>query len=72
MINTKLLKGKIVSAGMTQQELAKKMHMSENTFSSKINNKSSFDIMEVFQLCELLSINSGDEKCEIFLSAASQ
>lgn len=72
MINTKLLKGKIVSAGMTQQELAKKLHMSENTFSSKINNKSSFDIMEVFQICELLGINSGDEKCDIFLSAASQ
>ena len=57
---------------MTQQEIASKLSMSKNTFSAKINNKSSFDISEVFQLCELLNIHNGDEKCEIFLSNASQ
>lgn len=72
MINTNLLRGKIVSNGMTQEQIASKMSMSPNTFSSKINGKSSFDITEVFQLCEILKIDDAKEKCDIFLSKSSQ
>lgn len=72
MINTNLLKAKIIANGFTQERIAQKMGMSKNTFSSKINNKAPFNIAEVFQLCELLHIESAEEKCAIFLAGASQ
>lgn len=67
MINSQLLKGRIVAAGYTQKTLAKEMNMSENSMSSKINGESSFTLKEVWRLCELLHISAVREKCEIFL-----
>jgi DNA-binding XRE family transcriptional regulator len=72
VINTNLLRGKIVANGLTQEQIAAQMNMSKNTFSSKINGKSSFSIAEVLQLCKILHITDDKEKCEIFLPDISQ
>lgn len=68
MVNVNLFKGKMVSSGYNQESLARKMKISANTLSAKINGKSQFDLDEVLLLCELLSIDSNDEKCQIFLN----
>lgn len=72
MVNSNLLRGKIVANGMSQKELAIKMRMSENTLSSKIRGTSMFTIDEVERICDLLHIQNPIEKCEIFLAESSQ
>ena len=68
MVNTKKLKAKIVEAGYTQYDVAKKLGLSENTFSAKINGKKRFYIGEAANLCDILHIDNCQERCEIFLS----
>lgn len=71
MINTNLLKGKIVAKGFTQQQLAEKMNISLNSLSAKINGKKAFTLPEVDKLCEVVEITDAKEKCEIFLPGKS-
>lgn len=72
MVQTNLLKGKIVMSGISRRELAKMIHMSESTLSDKINGKRSFTIDEVELLCDILDIKSSDEKVSIFLAKTYQ
>ncbi|MBP3554014.1 MAG: helix-turn-helix transcriptional regulator [Clostridia bacterium] len=72
MLNKNKLKGAIVSAGMTQKELASRIGMSENGFSSKLAGKSSFDASQIVKICDILGITDAGEKVSIFLSNASQ
>jgi len=62
-----LLKGKIMAAGYTQRSLAKKLNISDNTLSNKINGKTSFTCDEAVTICNLLSIVDNNEKAHIFL-----
>lgn len=62
MINTKLLKAAIAENGMRQSEVAEKIGISMQSFSSKINNKTQFKIDEVYNLCSILNINGKIEK----------
>ena len=71
MVNANLLRGKIVSSGFTQKDVAAALGMSENTLTAKINGTSSFTLKEVFALCGLLRITESQEKCDIFLAGAS-
>ena len=71
MVNTNLLKGKIVAAGYSQGALAKELEMSENTLSARLNNKSSFNIGEVVAICEKLGIDDPNEIVSIFLHKTS-
>lgn len=71
-MNKNLLRAKIVSAGYTQNKLAKEIGISQNTLSAKINGKSPFDILEIDKICAALKILSGKEKADIFLSDSSQ
>ena len=64
MINTKLLKSYFVKNGLTQDEIAKKIGISYQSLSDKVNNKVQFKIDEVSSLCEILSIN--EERDSIF------
>lgn len=68
MINTRKLKSAIVEAGYTQETLSKKMNMSANSLSSKINGRSKFNIDEATQICKLLNINNDSQKVSIFLA----
>lgn len=53
MINTKLLKAAIAENGMKQSEVAEKIGISMQSFSSKINNKTQFKIDEVLSLIHI-------------------
>lgn len=72
MVQSNLLKAKIVASQISRKELAKRANISESTLSAKINGKRSFTLDEVEILCETLNINADSEKCEIFLHKASQ
>ena len=66
MINTKLLKSYFVKNGLKQEEIARKIGISYQSLSDKINNKVQFKIDEVADLCEILGITT--EKDNIFSS----
>lgn len=68
MVNSRLLKAAIVEAGYTQASLSKKLDMTENTLSSKINGHSKFFIEEATTICELLNITDDKRKVQIFLA----
>lgn len=71
MINTKLLKGKMVANGYTQMQLAGKMNICLNSLSAKINAKKAFTLPEAHRLCKILNITDPQEKCEIFFPEKS-
>lgn len=68
MVNTNLLKGKIMAAGYNQQSLAPRVRMSANSLNTKINGRKKFDTDEVSRICKALGITDPSEKCNIFLS----
>ena len=68
MINTNMLKSKMVLKGYTQRTLANDMNINKDTLNCKINGRSCFDTDQVTKLCELLDIEDPAEKCAIFLS----
>lgn len=68
MVNTNILKSKIVGAGMTQRDLAKALGVSVKTLSAKINGKSAFSTKEVVKTCDILQISDSNEKVFIFLT----
>lgn len=63
-----LLIAKIKENDMTQQSVAAAIGISENTFSSRINGRTSFDTAEVRALCDVLHIDDDNEKVRIFLT----
>lgn len=72
MMNIAKLKGKIVENGLSQHACAKAIGMSKNTFNSRVNGKSQFNLDEISRLCSLLNINDVEEKVNIFLPNSSQ
>ena len=71
MLNANLLKAAIVRAGLTQQDFAKAIGISQNTLTSKLKGDRSFNLDEIDRTCDVLNIVENDEKCAIFLSPAS-
>lgn len=67
MVNTNMLKGKIVSCGFTQKTLAKSLGMGINTINAKVNGRREFTVSEANLVCEVLKIEDSTEKCLIFL-----
>lgn len=63
-----LLKAKMVEAGYTQRSLAKEINMSENSLSSKLLGRSAFDVNEVVSICDVLHIDDGRDRANIFLT----
>lgn len=57
--HSKLL-GKIRECGLTQEQLAKSIGISKQTFSSKINNQGYFLSKEIYSICEVLKISIRD------------
>lgn len=72
MVQTNLLKAKIVASGIGRKQLAKLVHMSESTLSAKINGKRPFDADEIVFLCDVLGIHDANEIALIFLQPTSQ
>lgn len=67
-MNANALKGRIIEKGLTQEKLAEKIGISQNTMSGRICGHSSFRVDEVKKICRILEIDSSEEKAEIFLS----
>lgn len=72
MINKYRLLEKIAASGFTQQTLAKKMKMSNQSLNAKINGKSYFNTRQIDEICEILRIDDDADKIAIFLSDSSQ
>lgn len=66
MIDINMLKGKIIAAGYTQQDMAEKLGVTSKTFYSKMK-KGVFDSDEICQMVEICSINR-EEAAEIFFA----
>lgn len=58
--NSCLLRSRIIERGYTQKSIAEKIGITYQSFSDKINNKSSFKVSEIIKLCELLEIGDKD------------
>lgn len=66
MLNSKLLKSKMVEAGYTQRVLAKKLDITEGTLSRKMRRARPFTVDEAQTLCNVLGISNGEEITRIF------
>lgn len=68
MTDTALLKDRIQKSGYKIGFLAEQMGLSRQGLYHKINDKHEFTTSEVQRLCELLGIDSLEERSEIFFA----
>lgn len=73
MVDIQKLRSRMVLKGYNQKTLVTEMNargvkITENTFSSKITGKSSFDCDLVDVICDILDVEEPVEKAEIFLA----
>lgn len=61
MTNTLKLKALMVEKGFTQEQLAKKLGISEQSLNYKINNKREFKASEITIMIDLLKITNVSE-----------
>lgn len=66
MTNTNLFKKKMKDRGLKQMYIAEKIGITSYSLSLKINNKNDFKSKEIQKICEILSINTLEEKDKIF------
>ena len=72
MVDILKLRARMALKGHNQKSLVAEINargkkMTENTFSSKMNGKSQFDGDDADIICEVLEVESPEEKAEIFL-----
>lgn len=60
MVNSILLKARMVEKGYTQDELAKKIGISPQSLNYKINNIREFKVSEIYRICKILGIKNKD------------
>ena len=70
MTDSNKLRAKIYENGMTQREVAKKIGISFQSLSYKMNNKIEFRASEMEKLCKVLDIK--DKDSYFFCSSNSQ
>lgn len=73
MVDVQKLRSRMVLMGYSQRSLvaeinARGVKISENTFSSKMTGKSSFDCDVVDVICDILEVEEPAHKAEIFLA----
>lgn len=68
MTDTLLLREKIESSGLRIGFIANKLGIERTTLWKKVNNERSFKQKEIMQMCELLRIDSLEEKERIFFA----
>ena len=77
MVDIQKLRSRMVLKGYSQRSLVNEINsrgikISENTFSSKMTGKSSFDCDVVDVICDILEVVEPAHKAEIFLAKPSQ
>ena len=66
-VDVNLLRGRIVSEGLTQEQVASKIGMDRSTFSRKMRSDAlDFSVKEMHDMCKILSL-SNEEAKNIFL-----
>lgn len=68
MTNTKVLRELIEKKGMKMKYVAEYLGLSSYGFQLKVENRQEFKTSEVAALCELLNIDSLEEKEDIFFA----
>lgn len=68
MVNTNLLRSRMVLAGYSQRKLAKAANIGVNVLNKKLNNNGVFRCDEVDRICEVLNITDASEKVDIFFA----
>lgn len=68
MTNTKALKSRIKESGFKQDFIAKQLGMSSYSFAQKRDNASQFKPTEIDALCDLLKIDSLEDRFAIFFA----
>lgn len=58
MTNTNKLKARMIEKGLNQEDIAKKLNLSNATTNYKINNKRQFTADEFLLLCSILEIDN--------------
>lgn len=66
MVNKNEFRSAVAKVGLTHEELAKRIGMSKNTLSSKLNGKGYFNTEQIDKICEELNIVDDREKINIF------
>lgn len=66
MTNTLKLRALLLENNLTYEEVSKKLGISTQSFSMKINNKREFKISEVFKLLCFLNISNSADIMSIF------
>lgn len=67
-----LLEQKMEMQGVSKQDMAKHLNLSEKRLSEKLSGVCVWNTWEVMRICMLLNLESVEEKTEIFLSNSSQ
>ena len=65
MINTRKVRARMLLMGLTQPDVAQEMGINVATFNLKINNKRRIYMDEYFKLCEILKLNTTEEREEL-------
>lgn len=66
MTNSELLRDKITSKGLKYAYIAKEIGLSHQSLIRKIDNKTDFKAGEIKALCDILQIETLEEKESIF------
>lgn len=68
MTNTSLLKERLKASGLKLEFIAKKIGITRQSLSDKVNGKTQFNQYQINELCELLGITDLKEKDAIFFA----
>ncbi len=68
MTNTKLLKEWIQKSGLKQEFIAGKLNLSSYGFARKRDNLSKFDASEIDVLCDILGIDTLEDRFAVFFA----
>jgi transcriptional regulator with XRE-family HTH domain len=67
LMNYGFLKEKITIKCGTQEEFAKRLGISKQSLSNKLNNKTAFTHEEIFKSMNILELNNVDLECCFFM-----
>lgn len=68
MTNTLKLRALLVENNLTNEDIAKKLGISKQSFSMKINNKREFKVSEIYKLSLLLNLSNSCDVITIFFA----
>ncbi len=68
MTNTLKLRALLIENNLTNEDIAKKLGISKQSFSMKINNKREFKTSEIYKLSRFLNLSNSSDIMSIFFA----